>query len=207
MDDKNKSETRVKPQWGLMGAIAAAVAASICCVGPFVLLALGISGAWISSLTAFEPYRPVFMAVTFLFLGFAFYKVYRKPKAEECAAGSYCADPRSDRINKMTLWIITVLIGGLLIFPNIAPSIFAGSGTTEIVQTQQITLDVKGMTCAMCPITVKKVLTSLDGVKEANVTLDPPEAFVRYDPSKLSIEKLTEATTNAGYPSSLKGGK
>jgi hypothetical protein len=60
----------------LVGSILAAFGASICCVGPLVLLALGISGAWISSLTALEPYRPIFMGLTLLFLGFAFYRLY-----------------------------------------------------------------------------------------------------------------------------------
>lgn len=50
----------------------------------------------------------------------------------------------------------------------------------------------------------KKNLTKLDGVQEARVTLKPPEAVVVYDPSKISIEDLIKATTNAGYPSSVK---
>lgn len=48
------------------GALAAgglaAILASTCCLGPLVLVALGVSGAWIGNLTALEPYRPVFPA-------------------------------------------------------------------------------------------------------------------------------------------------
>jgi len=49
MDEKNKSEKQTKPQWGLIGAISAAIGASICCLGPLVLVGLGFSGAWIGS--------------------------------------------------------------------------------------------------------------------------------------------------------------
>ena len=207
--NETNNDNKPKPQWGLIAAITAAVAASVCCIGPLLLVGLGISGAWISNLTAFEPYRPIFIALTFMFLGFAFYKVYRKPKTENCKPGSTCANPKKDKINKAVLWSITLLIVGMLVFPYLVPYIFANSNnsnTTQYVQTNRITLDVQGMTCDACPVTVTKSLKKLDGVQEANATFDPPEATVVYDPNKVSIKQLVEATTNAGYPSSIKGG-
>lgn len=69
---------------------------------------------------------------------------------------------------------------------------------------QTVTLSVPGMTCATCPITVKKALTRVDGVIDANVTYEPKEAAVTFDDSKTSIDALTEATKNAGYRSSVK---
>ncbi len=44
----------------IAGGIAAVVA-SACCLGPLVLIALGISGAWIGNLAALEPFRPWFI--------------------------------------------------------------------------------------------------------------------------------------------------
>ena len=70
--------------------------------------------------------------------------------------------------------------------------------------TQTVTLSVPGMTCATCPITVKKALAQMDGVIEANVTYEPKEAVVTFDDAKTSVEALTEATKNAGYPSTVK---
>jgi MerT mercuric transport protein len=40
----------------------AAILASTCCLGPLVLVALGLSGAWMGNLTVLEPYRPFFIA-------------------------------------------------------------------------------------------------------------------------------------------------
>ena len=206
MKNNETHNTREKPQWGLIAAISAAIAASVCCLGPLILVALGISGAWISNLAAFDPYRPIFMTLTLLFLGFAFYKVYKKPKAEECKDGSYCANPKADKINKVVFWSITVLIGGMFIFPNVVPYLSASTNTTITNDTNRITLDVQGMTCAACPVTVIKSLEKLEGVQDVQATLSPPEAVVVYDPNKVSIKKLVEATTNAGFPSSIKGG-
>jgi mercuric ion transport protein len=79
----------------LVAGILAALGASACCVGPLVLLALGVSGAWISSLTALEPYRPIFIGLTLLFLGLAFYRLYLA--APVCRAESGCGNPRSLR--------------------------------------------------------------------------------------------------------------
>jgi mercuric ion transport protein len=60
----------------LTAGILSAIGASICCLGPLGLLALGVSGAWIGSLTALEPYRPTFIGLTLLFLAGAFYRLY-----------------------------------------------------------------------------------------------------------------------------------
>ena len=148
--------------------------------------------------------RPIFAVLAFGFLGFAFYRVYRKPKAEKCEDGSYCANPRADGSNKAVLWIVTVAIAGL-VFPYVAPRLFAGAPPADqTAKTAQVVLAVENMTCASCPLTVGSSLRQVPGVVDAQATLDPPEAVVSYDPSKLTIDDLIEATTNAGYPSSLK---
>lgn len=70
--------------------------------------------------------------------------------------------------------------------------------------TQTVTLEVKNMTCAACPITVKKAITRVPGVVSATVDYDSRSAVVTFDPDKTSIEAITRATGDAGYPSSLK---
>jgi len=70
-----------------------------------------------------------------------------------------------------------------------------------------VTLDVDKMTCNMCPITVKKALKKIDGVTEVEAKYEGEGngwAKVTYDPSKVSIDDLTFATQEAGYPSRLK---
>ena len=69
---------------------------------------------------------------------------------------------------------------------------------------QTVTLAVPGMTCAACPITVKKAIAKVDGVNKVVVSYDTREAVVSFDDAKASVQKLTQATENAGYPSSVK---
>lgn len=101
------------------GGILAALGAASCCVIPFALFMLGISGAWIGNLTSLEPYQPIFAIIAVGCLGYGFYLVYRKPKVA-CAEGSYCAKPGSSRTAKAGLWIATVLVVIALGFPKIA---------------------------------------------------------------------------------------
>ncbi len=103
-----------------LGGIVTAIAASSCCVLPLVLFTLGISGAWISNLTALAPYQPYFVVVTLACLVAGFAMVYRKPKAA-CLPGSSCARPASDRFAKLSLWTATVIITAALVFPYVAP--------------------------------------------------------------------------------------
>ena len=103
----------------LIASALAAIGASVCCVGPLVLLALGIGGTWVGNLTAMEPYRPVFMGLTLLFLGFAFRQLYLVPQF--CAPGTPCADPRTLKRQRSIFWIVAALLFGLLAVPWFVP--------------------------------------------------------------------------------------
>lgn len=70
--------------------------------------------------------------------------------------------------------------------------------------TRTVTLSVPGMTCAACPITVKKALTKVEGVEKVTVSFEKKEAAVTYDDTKTKVETLIKATENAGYPSTAK---
>ncbi|PWE29842.1 mercury transporter MerT [Maritimibacter sp. 55A14] len=98
-----------RTRWYAAGGLIGAVLASSCCIAPLVLLTLGVSGAWIGNLTALEPYKPYFAAVTLVFIGLGFHQVYVKPK-KACAEDSYCARPQSSIITQTALWIGTALV-------------------------------------------------------------------------------------------------
>ena len=70
--------------------------------------------------------------------------------------------------------------------------------------TPTVTLSVPGMTCAACPITVKKALNRVAGVENVTVAFEQREAVVTFDDAKTSVPQLTTATTNAGYPATVK---
>lgn len=107
------------------GSVIGAILASSCCILPLVLLSLGIGGAWMSNLTALEPYQPVFLLFTLGMLGVGFYNVYRKPKdtcrADACDMDGYCGTPLAERVIKIALWSATLLVVLVLAWPYIAP--------------------------------------------------------------------------------------
>jgi len=115
MSEVNSSNTNKSNKGTIIAAAAAAIGASLCCVGPLVLLALGIGGTWISSLAALEPYRPIFIAITLVFLFLAFRKLYIIPR--QCAPNDACAVPSTLRNQRIIFWVVTVLLIALLTFP------------------------------------------------------------------------------------------
>lgn len=74
----------------------------------------------------------------------------------------------------------------------------------SLAATRTVVLEVPSMTCATCPITVKKALERVDGVLDVKVTWQPKEAVVRYDDDKSTVESLVGATADIGYPSNPK---
>ena len=100
----------------ITGGILGAIGAASCCVIPFALFSVGVSGAWIGNLTALEPYQPLFAAGALGFIGYGAYRLYAKRKAE-CAPGSYCATPQSNRLAMLGLATATVLVIGAVAFP------------------------------------------------------------------------------------------
>lgn len=191
-----------RSDWTIVGAVGTAIVASACCTVPLMLVSAGIGGAWISSLTALEPFRPLFIAMTFGLLGYAAYRTYRVSQEPDCE----CDGETSPRSRKTLL-----VLGGVAALALIAsPWLLAGPSqntqsapamTSTSSASEEVVLDIEGMTCASCATTVRKALMQLDGVLDAEVTYTPAQARVRYDPGRVSEAALTTATRNAGYPS------
>ncbi len=72
----------------------------------------------------------------------------------------------------------------------------ASAPSEERIQT----FAIENMTCAACPITVKKAMSGVDGVRAVNVDFDAKTATVVYDPSVATADEIAAASTNAGYP-------
>lgn len=95
--------------WFAAGGAIGAILASSCCIIPFALVLLGVSGAWIGNLTALSPYKPYFAAAATVFIGLGFRQVYFRPRTA-CADGSYCERPGSSLVTKSALWLSTVVV-------------------------------------------------------------------------------------------------
>ncbi|MCF6338685.1 MAG: cation transporter [Gammaproteobacteria bacterium] len=99
-------------------------------------------------------------------------------------------------MNKI-FFILLLAVAGTLLMPT----------ATLAGELKTVTLSVDKMTCNLCPVTVKKALRKIDGVREVNAKYEGDGmgwATVTYDAAKVKTDDLTVATEQAGYPSRLK---
>lgn len=69
---------------------------------------------------------------------------------------------------------------------------------------QTAVLDVQNMTCGLCPVTVKKSLEKVAGVSQAQIDFARKTATVTFDADKTNASALIKATTDAGFPSTVR---
>jgi len=119
LNDVRKGSTTGKVT--LVGGAVAAILASLCCLGPLVLVLLGISGAWIGNLTTLEPYRPLFLGVAVVCMAFAYRQIYRATAAETCEPGTLCVLPQTNRLYRGMFWVVSALVLVALVFPYLMP--------------------------------------------------------------------------------------
>lgn len=64
---------------------------------------------------------------------------------------------------------------------------------------ENVTLNVKGMSCGHCVKSVEGSVGALDGVNEVKVNLEAGQVDVSFDNDKVTVEKIKEAIDDQGY--------
>lgn len=112
------SEPKLERNALLAGGLAALLA-STCCLGPLVLVTVGVSGAWIGNLTALEPYRPVFLGAALVAMFFAYRRIFRP--VQQCQPAEVCAMPQVRCSYQVMFWVVAALVGIAFSFPYFLP--------------------------------------------------------------------------------------
>lgn len=110
------------PKTTLFAGVLTAIAASACCVGPLLLLSVGIGGAWIGNLTALEPYRPFFIGVSVLLVVLAFRQVYFSNS--RCSPSQACTTTGAGKKIRLVFWLAVVLVLGSIATPWIVGKLY-----------------------------------------------------------------------------------
>ena len=183
-----------------IGTVISAILASSCCWLPLLLLAVGVSGAGIAS--TLGAYRPIFMVVTFTFLGMAFYFTYRprrvavaEGQTDCCAPQADCCAPKTDAatkgrrfnmmaVNKVMLWVVAIMAVAFLFFPKYLTSMLAGDGGEFTANMTRTTLTVEGMTCEGCVPPAIKAIRETPGVLAVKLDYSTQTATVGTAPDQ-----------------------
>jgi len=105
----------MKTQASLAAGVLAAIGATACCFGPLLLVTLGFGGAWAARLQGLASLQPAFVGLTLIFMGFAFHRLYIKPR--QCAPGEVCEVPQVLHRQRIAFWIVVALIAVMMTFP------------------------------------------------------------------------------------------
>ena len=177
------------------GAIISAIGASICCLSPAVLAILGLSSAGLFS--KFEGLRPYLIGIAAILLAPAFYLTYRKK--EVMCEGGECKISGAQKLNKIVLWVATLLIIGFIAFPYINLPSHISSYNKITGEFEEYIISVDGMTCAGCKFHVERAIKELDGIIYVEADHQKGQVYVKFDEDKININKIVSQIGEIGY--------
>ena len=189
----------MKNKYLTAGSIITAVLASICCIGPIVLVGLGVGS--VAFFSRFDAYRPYLIAAALLLLVPAFYLAYRKREVK-CEDGS-CKIESAGKWNKISVWFAVLIVAGFIAFPNLG---LAKSGQDQLTvnpKYQTVDLKINNMDCEACALGLQSQLKNIPGVKDAKVNFNKANAKINYNPSQVSASKFVKVLTESGYPAKI----
>jgi len=101
---------------------------------------------------------------------------------------------------------LTVLLLALIAVPALAvagePAPEAAPAAPSRPATATAVIAVKGMSCSCCTGRVTRALEAVGGVEKAEVTLEPAQARVAFDPTKVTVAALVKAVVEEGFEAS-----
>lgn len=185
-----------------VGGITAAVIASLCCIGPVLVVFLGIGS--IAAFSVFEIYRPYLIGLTVALIGLAFYLTYRKREVK-CEDGT-CKMESASKWAKTGVWTVTILAGLAVGFPYLgfAPQT---SVNKAVDSTAVVTLTISGMDCKACAAGIEGSLANIKGVRKARVDFQSGKATVEYDSRMVKPTVFVDRVNDSGFKATIEKGK
>lgn len=87
----------------------------------------------------------------------------------------------------------------------VAPLAVLPAAAQSVAVEQTVIFVVENMTCALCPVTVKRAIEGVEGVRAVEVDFEAKTATVVFDTTATSAESIAAASANAGYPARIAG--
>lgn len=185
-----------------VGGVTAAIVASLCCIGPVLVVFLGVGS--IAAFSVFEIYRPYLIGLTIVLIGLAFYLTYRK-RVVKCEDGM-CKLESAGKWAKIGVWSVTILATFAIGFPYFG---FAPQTTvnTAVDSTAVVTLNIGGMDCKACAAGIEGSLASIKGVRKARVDFQSGKGTVEYDARIVEPTLFVKRVKESGFTVTIEKGK
>jgi len=179
--------------------IFSALFASICCLGPLILVLVGLGSLGIGAFLG--RYHWLFLGGGILLIILAWSYYFKEKRACDLKA-CQMENKRMTQIILLFATLIVIFFVGLNLYTYFGKS-FNAAKTATITNTKTLVIPVEGMTCLTCEITVASALKKLKGVISASVSAKEKAAKVIYDPNKTDINRLIETINKTGYKASM----
>ncbi len=193
----------IKENIYLGGSTVAAIGSKLCCIGPLMLgVGLGATGA----AAIIEPFRPYLLSVAILSLAYSFYRVYFR--SEKCTDGSSCAAKTAGKVTKAFLWLTAFIVTAVAFLPFYVGYLAEASSpqketsaffATENEANKTVVIDVEGMTCEGCSMTINQTLRKMRGIVSAEASFKDKNVKVVYDPKQITLAEIKQAINTLGY--------
>lgn len=176
---------------------------SLCCLVPLALIALGLTTIGLSAF--FVTYHWYFQGAAIAIVGAAWFFFLREGRKAH-RLGTRVHREKSTRITLIAASLIVAFFFVFASYGVIARHILP-SGSEVAAGTEMdgslVTIQVKGMTCATCTLTVQKSLKGIDGVLTADASLIRESVTVKYDPERTTIRQMVDAINGIGYKAEM----
>jgi copper chaperone CopZ len=193
-------------RWPMIGAIGAAVAASLCCILPVGAAVLGVAGFAASEF--FSAWRPYLLTLTVALLGLGFYLAYRA-STTTCKPNNVCDRPAFVQSSRAALWVVAVLVVIFAAFPYYSGALvraFSHKPRVPLpaeIPTAHAVLTIQGMDCSACAALIEKNLAGIQGVRNAKVSFERKVAAIDYDPRVVTSDTFVNAIEKGGYKATI----
>lgn len=173
--------------------ILSALAASVCCLGPLLLIFIGLGGLGVG--VALGRSHWYFILGAALLLGFAWRSYFREKKSCE----SNLCEMKGKKTTRNVLVLASAVV---LLFTGLNLYTYAkGSVAGEVSQKEgvRVSITVEGMSCFTCETAVQSAVKKLPGVYQVKASAKDKLAIVSYDPQKTNLDQIVSAINQTGY--------
>lgn len=183
--------------------VLSAVAASLCCITPFIALVAG-STSIASNFSWMEPARPYLTGLSIIALALAWYLKLKPTKQPAMDCTCETTKKPSFFQSKIFLGMVTLFAVLMMTFPLYAQQFYPKQKTQKPTvaaadNRKQAKFTIQGMTCESCELSVNNELSKVPGVFYYTTSYAKQSSEVTFDKSKVDIKTIEAAIAKTGY--------